>query len=107
MTATLYHILSLTFSQCKSIRRDVILSYFSVVWIILHVMFCMHCSLSGMYFGVPNCYNNQSWTIPVPTLEFLCAFVSRRCLILDIFFIMMYTVLVTLFTCVVFFMYLL
>ena len=54
MTATLYHILSFTFSQCKSIRRGVILSYFPVVWMILHAIFCMHCSLSRLYLGVPN-----------------------------------------------------
>ena len=54
MTATLYCILSFTFSQCNSIRRGVILSYFPVVWMILHAMFCMCCSLSRLCLGVPN-----------------------------------------------------
>ena len=51
MTTNLYHILSLTFSQCKSIKRGVILSNFPVVWMILHAMFWMHCSLSRLYLG--------------------------------------------------------
>ena len=73
MAATLYHILSLTFGQCKSIRRGVILLYFPVLWMILHWCFAYIAVYPDCIWGylVIDCCNNQSCTIPVPASGFL------------------------------------